>query len=45
VLCNRKRGPSFLLAVLSDLHENAERVEDVMIINNAAIAANWGNCN
>ena len=46
VLCNRKRGAPFLRAVLSVLHENAERVEDVMLINDADteddIDANWG---
>ena len=38
LLTNWKRGPSFLRVVLSVFHENADRVPDVMLINDAGDA-------
>ena len=40
MLTNRKRGPAFLRAALSVLHENSNRVPGVELINDAG--GDWG---
>ncbi len=42
VLCNRKRGPSFLRAVLSVLYENREKAEPQILIHDAENEEKWG---
>jgi hypothetical protein len=42
VLCNRKRGPSFLRAVLSVLYENSDRAAPQILIHDAVNDSKWG---
>ena len=42
VLCNRERGPSFLRAVLSVLHENSDKVADDCKLFHDLDSTEWG---
>ena len=44
-LCNAKCGPAFLQAVLSVLHENADRATPQILIHDRESDCNWGHSN